>query len=471
MERRLVSISREGRGIGRNAREQLSEPDRPLSKRTIVLGGVLVGVVGAVAIAALLYFYGGGTDQARIGLDVVRTAGTLVVGTGGAIALLLAARRQRSTELTLEHQREVAATAAQDAVERRITELYTRAVDQLGNDKAPVRLGGLHALERLATNDPDQQQTIVDVICAYLRMPYDLPDDNSPDEDAPVDARIRYDQQRQELQVRLTAQRILTAHLRTDSVTFWRNIDLDLIEAQLHKLDLRNCQIRAAQFNGAKFSGDTRFDDAQFIGDAWFSRAQFTGYAGFDGTQFSGHANFDRAQFFGKPQLAGSAGFDGAQFVGHARFDGAQFSGHARFREAKFSGDAWFGEEPLSRFALFGGAKFYGLAQFTRAQFFGNAWFSHAQFSMDGQFHLAQFSGHARFDNTQFSEGILFDSARVRPVEDSEKRVLLGGSDIWVLGVSVWPATWATREAGEGEEDGWLYLVQVEEQRQSLQQE
>jgi hypothetical protein len=33
-----------------------------------------------------------------------------------------------------------------------------------------VRLTGLHVLERLAQNTPEQRQTIVDVICAYLRM-------------------------------------------------------------------------------------------------------------------------------------------------------------------------------------------------------------------------------------------------------------------------------------------------------------
>jgi hypothetical protein len=51
--------------------------------RAIIVGGVLVGVVGPAAVAALLYFYGGGTDQDRAELDVVRTAETLVVGTGG----------------------------------------------------------------------------------------------------------------------------------------------------------------------------------------------------------------------------------------------------------------------------------------------------------------------------------------------------------------------------------------------------
>jgi hypothetical protein len=54
----------------------------------------------------------------------------------------------------------------------RITELYTKAVEQLGSEKAPVRLGGLYALERLAQDNKEHRQTIVNVICAYLRMPF-----------------------------------------------------------------------------------------------------------------------------------------------------------------------------------------------------------------------------------------------------------------------------------------------------------
>jgi hypothetical protein len=101
-----------------------------------------------------------------------------------------------------------------DATERRITELYTKAADQLGSDKAPVRLAGLHALERLAQNTPEQRQTIVDVICAYLRMPYTPPNEQSPAEEAPAEAHTRYENRRQEQQVRLTAQHILSHNLR-----------------------------------------------------------------------------------------------------------------------------------------------------------------------------------------------------------------------------------------------------------------
>ncbi len=60
---------------------------------------------------------------------------------------MLAFRRQ--------HHQEIATLLTDlDATERRITELYTKPVEQLGNDKAPVRLGGLYALERLAQDNP-----------------------------------------------------------------------------------------------------------------------------------------------------------------------------------------------------------------------------------------------------------------------------------------------------------------------------
>ncbi|MEU3767893.1 hypothetical protein AB0E55_22815 [Amycolatopsis keratiniphila] len=63
-------------------------------------------------------------------------------------------------------------------------ELYTKAVEQLGSEKTPVQLGGLYALERLAQDNESQRQTIVSVICAYLRMPYQLLEPPADDVDA-----------------------------------------------------------------------------------------------------------------------------------------------------------------------------------------------------------------------------------------------------------------------------------------------
>jgi len=38
---------------------------------------------------------------------------------------------------------------------------------------APVRLGAVRALGRLVQGNPSLRETVIEVICAYLRMPYD----------------------------------------------------------------------------------------------------------------------------------------------------------------------------------------------------------------------------------------------------------------------------------------------------------
>ncbi|WP_372672794.1 hypothetical protein [Amycolatopsis kentuckyensis] len=62
-------------------------------------------------------------------LDAIRTGGTLGVGLGGVVALWLAVRRQRSTELDVLQKYEVhrlaeraAQEARDDVIDRRITE-------------------------------------------------------------------------------------------------------------------------------------------------------------------------------------------------------------------------------------------------------------------------------------------------------------------------------------------------------------
>ena len=107
-------------------------------------------------------------DRAKLRVDLIRTGLSVGAGVAGALALVLAVRRQWLAERAQQ-------SSEYDARDRRVTELYVKAADQLGTDKAPVRLAGLYALERLAQDNSNQRQTIVNVICAYLRMPYTPP--------------------------------------------------------------------------------------------------------------------------------------------------------------------------------------------------------------------------------------------------------------------------------------------------------
>ncbi|WP_285479610.1 pentapeptide repeat-containing protein [Amycolatopsis sp. NBRC 101858] len=308
-----------------------------------------------VAVAAVWLLLGMRVDGDR--LDAIRTGGTLGVGLGGVVALWLAVRRQRSTELDVLQKYEVhrlaertAQDARDDVIDRRITEQYTKAVEQLGQS-APVRLGGLYALERLAQNNLGQRQTIVNVLCAYLRMPFTPPVRPAETFDAAVrrEPSVRpgkagedIDPRHQELQVRLAAQRILADHLITeDSEKRWADIDLDLTGATLVDFDFHDRRVREAKFADATFIGDADFSNTAFDGKATFSRAQFTGRAEFS------NAVFAAAAWFFKTWFLGSGNFRLTSFR-YLRFEGVRTDGPLAFEEAKL-GMAWFGSACFSR--------------------------------------------------------------------------------------------------------------------------
>jgi Pentapeptide repeats (9 copies) len=250
---------------------------RALSSRTIVVWSVGLVVAAAVAVTLLWLFLGGDDPADSRRLDAIRTASSLVIGAGGAAALLLAARRQRYVELDLEQKEH-------DANERRVTELYGKAADQLGSDKAPVRLAGVYALERLAQDQPAHRQTIVNVLCAYLRMPY------GPGED----------QTKQEGLVRGAVENLLESHLQPASPDrFWPDIDLILTGAHLDFFWFRDCVVRKADFRYAVFHGIGAFRDSRFTERAYFTGARFDGTADLRRMSFDDRAIFRGAHFLG----------------------------------------------------------------------------------------------------------------------------------------------------------------------------
>lgn len=76
------------------------------------------------------------------------------------------------TYRTFHHTRHEQDRAYKLSQSQQVTESYAKAVEQLGHAEAPVRLGAMYSLERLAQGNSPRRQTIVDVLCAYLRMPY-----------------------------------------------------------------------------------------------------------------------------------------------------------------------------------------------------------------------------------------------------------------------------------------------------------
>lgn len=52
----------------------------------------------------------------------------------------------------------------------KITDRFSKAVELLGSEKEPVRLGGIYALERIARDSKHDHWTIMEVLTAYIRL-------------------------------------------------------------------------------------------------------------------------------------------------------------------------------------------------------------------------------------------------------------------------------------------------------------
>ena len=372
-------------------------------------------VVGVAAGAVTLWWTGGwgvsGDAAAGARANAVWTGLAAAVAAGGLVGLLLFWRAQRTAVADLDHRerdlalrreaaadtqahrRRMAAVAQAEAVEQRIT----AAVDQLGADRDPVRLGGLHTLERIAAADPGRRQAVVDVLCACLRAPYDTG----------------------EIAVRLAVQRVLTRHLRpgddpaTPAPDFWPDLDLDLTGAHLVDLDLTGCRLRAVTFDQAVFEGRTSFRRTRFGGRARFRGARFRDGLAARGARFHSAADF-RDVRFDAPDDWADAGFRAADFHGDTTFARAAFAAEAQFRDARFHADVSYGRVAFDAGAGFAGAEFQGSAWFGNAVVTGSADLAGARFRRHARFCDMVFDGPADFTGAHFDGFADFEAVEFR---------------------------------------------------------
>ncbi|GIF71983.1 pentapeptide repeat-containing protein [Asanoa siamensis] len=510
----------------------MADPKRTDTLRVMPWWLVLLGVLLAVALGWLVLDWllgeadrATGVDtRATLRVDAIRTGLTVVAGTGGGLALLLAARRQWLSERAQRHQEfvatrdhshrervqahteQVAATthksqeqqaqiAAYDATERRVTDLFTKAVDLLGSDKAAVRLGGLYALERLAQDNSGQRQTVVAVVCAYLRMsdetsepisdetgaeapgsgdtshrapagsahgarrPATSPDDTGSQQAgatprAPAqDASYGAPKGNHEDEVRRSAQRLLTRHLRADvEDSYWPQVRLDLADTRLVDFDASGCTLVDADFTGARFIGHTRFTGAIAEGRLALARATFdqatfddltaSGEVVLDAASFQGEATFDRATFGG--ELTGrrarfaSASFVDAVFSATVTFDHARFDGSTSFSGATFRSGLSIERGTFASYAGFRKATFEDMAFFRWTTFEGDAYFENSVFEGAVNIGRAEFHGRASFSGATLRRRPNFDHVRASATQTHR---------------------WPTGTTTEKEDDDWIVLI------------
>lgn len=276
-----------------------------------------------------------GGFEARDRLDIVKIALATVAGVGGVVALVVAYRKQRLNEA--EDRRKEADSARENT--KLLTERFGRAADQLGSERAAVRLSGLHALANLADDWAAGRQMCISVLCSYLQMPYSTPTPSKLPWKRPDVA-----EQHREKGVRATAFRLIADRLRPGAEVTWRGHTFDFKRAVVDSADFKGCIFDSTtmiSFEGATFpsGGFVDFRDASFEGGVVdFTAASFSGAA----IDFNSASIVDGAvvQFAGSDFSGGEIDFvcveiqDGWLDLAHSSFSGAL----VRFNGTKVTG-------------------------------------------------------------------------------------------------------------------------------------
>ena len=351
----------------------------------------------------------------------------LIYTTGGVLGVITLGENHRKNSLEKfkndqDHIRQVHS-------ERRSR--YTTAIEQLSNETASTRLGGVYTLvglvdewladEKAIPNIEERRkegQVIINNLCAYIRSPFLLAERAEQlDEDYTKDPQIDFDGDKEkfgadkrsfaqekaaleeERQIRQSIIKEMREHLHNyEELAPWSYFDYDFSNAHFFYF---------TDFTRSRFDGSLNFTEAKFTQRADFSEVIFAERADFSGAEFTEYADFFRAEFtqranFFRTEFTQRANFSRAKFTEYANFSGAEFTQRANFFRAEFTEYANFSRAEFTEYADFFRAEFTQ-ANFFRAEFTQNADFSEATFeekpkfeyTLDNKIYKAKFSHKA----------------------------------------------------------------------------
>jgi hypothetical protein len=237
--------------------------------------------------------------------EALKTGGLAAGSVVALYAMWLNDRRRRVEEdrQTVERSRqELELTRADHDRERVADERFARAVELLGSPADQVRCGAMHALSGLARSRPHYTQTVLDVVCSYLRMPFDR--DN-------VDKR--------EQQVRTTAQRVIRELLPKRGMADPPHYNLDLTGADLEYFDISERVVGTLALRHAQLHNSNSLWGSEILGSMWLTAAVSHGIL---------HAHdvvFQRKAWFSGFVALGPVNLARCEYRGPTKFDGARF--------------------------------------------------------------------------------------------------------------------------------------------------
>ena len=284
---------------------------------------------------------------------------------------------------------------------------YTKAVEQLGNVSAPVRMGGVYTLVSLVDEWLREEnieyseriaegQVIINILCAYIRSPFAFA--SRYDEliqDAPT-AEGLYKNREQEFyidkaglesekKVRLSIIKEIRHRLqgsKENTPGAWSDFEYDFSRSTFfYPIDFtRSYYTKPVNFSGSAYWGEADFRSSTYRGSAGFARSTYRG-----GAYFSGSTYLSEAVFRGSVYRCATTFNDsiyqywvdlrGSTYQGAADFGGSIYRYWADFRGSTYRRWAYFNDSICCGWAGLSHSVYEGEADFSGSIFCSDIYF------------------------------------------------------------------------------------------------
>ena len=387
-----------------------------------ILSSGIVGGSYAFLLPAVISLHEGGVNSG--GAAALRHA--ILLATGGLIALIALGETRRKNDNDREaaenlraHQENMliqqkeqfeANSFKERKAERR--ERYTKAVEQLGDEKAPVRMGGVYTLVGLVDEWLEEEsiekyedrlkegQVIINNLCAYIRSPFTLASHyNELSNPTPTPEGIYKDNKEKfyadkaildsEADVRLGIIKEIHDRIQgpdKNTPGAWSNFEYDFSGSTFfYPIDLTNSYYaKPINFSGSTYKGEANFSDSTYKSWANFTDSTYKSWANFSDSTYQALADFSDSTY------KSWANFSDSTYKSWANFTDSTYKSWANFSDSTYQALADFSDSTYKSWANFTGSIYQALADFSDstyqdvADFSGSIFYQKVYFGADG---------------------------------------------------------------------------------------
>ena len=394
----------------------------------LLVGGAALGLVLIIFLPVI--FFQEKTAEQLLAQSNLRLA--LLYTTGGAIAALglLETYRKNTNDRTKanadinaalknqEHQTKVLKEQIRQfddnafkerKAERR--ERYTKAVEQLGDEKAPIRMGGVYTLvglvdewlEEKSLSDDErfkEGQVIINNLCAYIRSPFTLASHyDELSQDSPTSEGIYKDKKEEfyidkaildsEADVRLSIIKEIHDRIQgpdKNTPGAWSDFEYDFSGSTFfYPIDLTNSYYaKPINFSGSTYQGGANFSDSTYRDEAYFGGSTYQGGANFSDSTYKDVADFGGSTYQGRADFSRStyqwASFIGSTYQGWAYFSDSTYKSWAYFTDSTYQW-ASFNDSTYKSWAYFSDSTYENETNFSGSIFYQETYFGEDGYS------------------------------------------------------------------------------------------